>query len=144
MSNTVNLKCSCEGDRIICTCTARCNETILWLDNNVTFCSCTHIPSLTSKRNCSTTGCVEPVTPNECSSSVNFTSRLSFRMGSSADQQIGCFITPYTSVPGLRPSNDCSPMREPSVLQRRSCVTPCTGMYINIWQDLLQTGLVTV
>ena len=133
-----NLKCTpqqpyvCVGDEIICNCTAFCNETIIWLDNNT-------LPNFSPTQVCdsrpftSSPVHVEVIDSPSCSDT--FTSRLSYnatlRMGSSNTIiQVDCSIVP--DPPGSTPLPGCSPMTVLSHLERNSgftwCVTNCTGM----------------
>ena len=140
----MNLKCTpkqtyvCAGDEVICFCTALCNETIMWSGNTT--------PSFSLTQICNSQESILPPVRGEVidspSCSDNFTSRLSYnatlRMGSSDTIiQIDCSIVPdrpnSTTIPG------CSPMTEPSHLERNSgferwCVTNCTGVYVWIKQ----------
>ena len=142
----MNLQCTpqqpyvCAGDEILCFCTAFCDETIIWLDNNT-------LPSFSPTQVCNSCGSftssavhVEVIDCPSCSD--NFTSRLSYnatlRMGSSNTIiQIQCSIVP--DPPGSPPLRGCSPMTVPSDLERNSgfetwCVTNCTGVYVWIEQ----------
>ena len=131
-----NLKCTpqqpyvCVGDEIICNCTAFCNETIIWLDNNT-------LPNFSPTQVCdsrpftSSPVHVEVIDSPSCSDT--FTSRLSYNatlgMGdSNTIIQVDCSIEPDPPLPG------CSPMTVLSHLERNSgftwCVTNCTGKYM--------------
>ena len=124
----------CAGDEIICNCTAFCNETIIWMDNNT-------LPSFSPTQLCnsgpytSSAVYVEVIDGSSCSDT--FTSRLSYnatlRMGSSNSViQVDCSIVP--DPPGSTPLPGCSPMTVLSHFERNSgftwCVTNCTGMYV--------------
>ena len=117
----------CAGDEIVCNCTAFCNETIMWLDNNT-------LPNFSPTQVCnsgtdtSSAVYVEVIDSPSCSDT--FTSHLSYnatlRMGSSNTIiQVDCSIVPDQPLPG------CSPMTVLSHLERNSgftwCVTNCTG-----------------
>lgn len=124
----------CAGDEIICNCTAFCNETIVWLDNNT-------LPSFSPTQVCDsrpfTSSPVHVEVIDRPSCSDTFTSRLSYnatlRMGSSNSViQVDCSIVP--DPPGSTPLPGCSPMTVLSHMERNSgftwCVTNCTGMYV--------------
>ena len=125
----------CPGNQVICNCTALCNETIIWSDNNTL--PYFHQTQVCDSRGSNTSSAVRVEVIGSPSCSNNFTSRLSYnaslRMGSSNTIiQIECSIVP--DPPGTSPLPGCSPMTEPSHRERNSgfetwCVTNCTGVY---------------
>ena len=110
----------CDGEEVVCNCTAACNETIHWWDNNTaTFCSDTKF--------CGSDDMILPGIlrvevidcPNSSACSGTFTSRLSYNAthSSRTNIQIGCSLAVN--------SDTCSSQREDSVLLP---LINCTGM----------------
>ena len=128
----------CDGEEVVCSCTADCGETIHWWNGDVYFCTAT---ALNFSSNTTIPGSEPPVLlkvlPNDCPSGT-FTSLLSFNASlevtNNTDTQIGCFISP-PPVPGAPVDSifngNCTPIREPSGQERNYNttldVTDCTG-----------------
>ena len=140
--NPASLTCTpeayvCDGQEVVCDCTATCNHVIQWWDNNtVTFCSRTQYYNDTGLH-CLPPVCMEVITRNNCnssSSSGTFTSRLNFTANLEMERiQIGCYITPDATNTSMPPTNEsCTPMRELSSEENSVImwhVTNCTGIY---------------
>ena len=146
-TNPANLTCTppqcylCDGEvLVVCYCTAACNETISWWDNNTAkFCYDLKVSTSGNITRWLPQVFVEVIEPTECNSFSTFTSRLTYNtnvsMESSTYIQIGCFIGPYThrlNFTSAFPTNEsCSPVREPSDSERSSNSTwhirNCTG-----------------
>ena len=121
--------CVCAGAEVNLSCTAACNEIILWSGSTT--------PSFNNlTQACNSPNNTESHLPvkviNFPSCSDTFTSRLSYNaslgMGDSTTiVQINCSIIPEST-----PSPSCSPMTVPSQMEQNSsftlCVTNCTGM----------------
>ena len=122
----------CDGEEVVCSCTADCGETTHWWNGGVYF---LHIATaLNSSRNTTAPGSDLPVSvTNDCPSGT-FTSQLSFNASldvtNNTDTRIGCFV----SIPfgELVFNGNCTPIREPLGPERNYnttlSVTNCTGM----------------
>ena len=117
----------CDGEEVICNCTAACKETIQWWDNQtISFCGDPKFCGSQSYMTKNGTLCVEVIDcPNSSDCSVTFTSRLSYiaSLSTSTTIQIGCSS-------GVINGTTCSP-EEP--LGSDSVTLPvrnCTGTYI--------------
>ena len=133
VTNAVNLYCNqqnyvCDGQEVVCNCTAACTELIHWWDNNTIsplFCSRTQLCNGNGSNCTLDTSYPVHVGVINCSSSDTFTSRLRYNaslemLGSTSTTiQIGC----STAV------NGCSPEGEPSDTEFVSLlVINCTGI----------------
>ena len=140
-SSQANLTCTqqqCYGRdgeiSVVCSCTAACNETIYWWDNNTaTFChesilNTSDVKPQNSNQDPVVYGVIKPT---ECNSSNTFTSCLAYNTSVSMEDktyiQIGCFIIPDALPPNSTspfPTNEsCSPVREPMDWERSSNMT---------------------
>ena len=130
VASAVDLNCNqqnyvCDGEEVVCNCTAPCSEPIHWWDNNtISFCSRTQLCN-GNRQNCEPdTSPPVRVEVINCSSFDTFTSRLSYNASleirsTSTTIQIGC----SSSV------NGCSPQGEPSDSESVSLlVINCTGI----------------
>ena len=110
----------CDGEEVVCNCTAACNEIIHWWDNNTaTFCGDTKF--------CGSNDLIQPGIlrvevidcPNSSACSGTFTSRLSYNASHSSrtNIQIGCSLAVN--------SDTCSSQREDSVILP---LINCTGI----------------
>ena len=110
----------CDGEEVVCNCTAPCSEAIIhWWDNNITFCSDTKF--------CGSGDLIQPGIlhvevidcPNSSVCSDTFTSRLSYNASNSSrtNIQIGCSLAVNNET--------CSSQREDSVMLP---LINCTGM----------------
>ena len=129
VASAVNLNCTpqtsvCDGEEVVCNCTAACNETIHWWDNRtISFCSLTQLCN-GNRPNC-TPDTSPPVHVEviNCSSTDIFTSRLSYNasLNTGRSIQIGCSSSSINDT-------TCSP-EEP--LDSESFILPvrnCTGI----------------
>jgi len=125
----------CNGEEVVCNCTADCNDVIHWWNGDIYF--CTHT-TLNDSGIISVPPVRVEVFPNDCTSnSGTFTSQLSFNVSldvtNNTDTQIGCYISPIQGGSGpIFSNNSCTPIREPSDQEQNSNitlhVTNCTGM----------------
>ena len=123
----------CNGEKVVCSCTANCSEVIHWWNGNIYFCTFT---TLYDSGNRSGPPVNVEVIPNNCNlnSSGTFTSRLTFNASldvvNSTDTQIGCFSSSSSEM--IFDQSNCIPIREPSGREQNNditlCVTNCTGM----------------
>ena len=128
VASAVNLNCEpqtsvCDGEEVVCNCTAACNETIHWWDNRtISFCGDTKF--------CGSNDMIRPGIlrvevidcPNSSACSGTFTSRLNYNAShrSRTNIQIGCSSSSINDT-------TCSP-EEP--LNSESVTLPvrnCTG-----------------
>ena len=126
----------CDGEEVVCSCTADCGETMHWWNGDVYFCGAT---ALSNGRDTPVAGRGPPVylkvIADDCPSGT-FTSRLSFNASldvtNNTDTQIGCFISPPPGADMRNPFNsNCTPIREPSGQEQNYNTTldviDCTG-----------------
>ena len=128
VASAVNLNCApqtyvCDGEEVVCNCTAPCIQEIHWWDNKtISFCSRTQLCNGNRQT------CVPDKSPPvhveviNCSNSDTFTSRLSYNasVSTSTTIQIGCSSS--------RINTTCSP-EDP--LDSESVTLPvrnCTGI----------------
>ena len=130
VASAVSLNCTpqtyvCDGEEVVCNCTAPCSETIHWWDNRtISFCSRTQLCN-GNRENCVPDISGSPPVRVEvinCSSTDIFTSRLSYNasLSTSRSIQIGCSSSRISRT-------TCSP-EEP--LDSESVTLPvrnCTG-----------------
>ena len=127
----------CDGEDVVCSCTADCGNNIHWWNGGVYFCTVT---ALDISRNTTIPGSEPPAyleVTNDCPSGT-FTSRLSFNASLDAvvtnntDTPIGCFVSIREG--GHVFNGNCTPIREPLGPERNYnttlSVTNCTGMEI--------------
>ena len=123
----------CDGEEVVCSCTADCGETMHWWNGDVYFCTAT---AVNFSSNTNIPGFEPPVlleVTNDCSSGT-FTSRLSFNASldvtNNTDTRIGCFVSIHEG--GHVFNGNCTPIREPLGPERNYnttlSVTNCTGM----------------
>ena len=133
VASAVNLNCThqtyvCDGEKVVCNCTAACNETIHWWDNQtISFCSDTKFCGSRNYTRKNGTLHVEVIDCNSSTCSSTFTSRLSYvaSLSNSTIIQIGCSSAVINGT-------TCSP-EEP--LDPKSVTLPvrnCTGINIYI------------
>ena len=136
VASAVNLNCTsqtsvCDGEEVVCNCTAPCSEPIQWWDNQtISFCSLTQLCNGNRHMCVPDTSGSPPVRVEviNCSSTDNFTSRLSYNasLSTSTSIQIGCSSSRINGT-------TCSP-EEP--LDSESVTLPvrnCTGIkYVEI------------
>ena len=127
----------CDGEEVVCSCTADCDEAMHWWNGGVYFCTAT---ALNFSSNTTIPGSEPPVrleVTNDCPSGIQtFTSRLSFNASLDAyvtnntDTPIGCFVSICEG--GNVFNGNCTPIREPLGQERNYnttlSVTNCTGM----------------
>ena len=132
VASAVNLNCTpqtyvCDGEEVVCNCTAPCSELIHWWDNQtISFCSRTQLC------NGNRQDCVPDTSPPvhveviNCSSTDIFTSRLSYNASLETGSnnkviQIGCSSAVNSST--------CSPEAEASDAESvMLLVINCTGI----------------
>ena len=123
----------CDGEEVVCSCTADCGETMHWWNGGVYFCTAT---ALNLSSNTNIPGSEPPVlleVANDCSSGT-FTSQLSFNASldvtNNTDTRIGCFVSIREGEHVF--NGNCTPIREPLGPERNYnttlSVTNCTGM----------------
>ena len=134
VASAVNLNCThqtyvCDGEKVVCNCTAACNETIHWWDNQtISFCTDTKFCGSQSYMTKNGTLRAEVTDcPNSSACSDTFTSCLSYiaTLSNSTNIQIGC-----SSDSAVINDTTCSPKE---LLYPKSVtlpVTNCTGIYI--------------
>ena len=153
VASAVNLNCEpqtsvCDGDEVVCNCTAPCSEAIFWWDNQtISFCSRTLVCVSGANTTCSGANTLPPVHVEviNCSSTGTFTSRLSYNasLSTSRNIQIGCLSSRIndttSSIYGTTSSingTTCSPEElldsESVTLQVRNC----TGIQLDsAWES---------
>ena len=134
VASAVNLNCTpqtsvCDGEEVVCNCTAPCSETIHWWDSRtISFCSRTQLCN-GNRENCVPDISGSPPVRVEvinCSSTDIFTSRLSYNasleIGSNSKIiQIGCSSAVNDST--CSPEGDASDAESVMLL-----VMNCTGI----------------
>ena len=136
VASAVNLNCTprtyvCDGEEVVCNCTAPCSEPIHWWDNQtISFCSRTQLCN-GIRQNC-VPDTLPPVHVEviNCSSTDTFTSRLSYNasLSTSRNIQIGCSSSSIDDTTSSINGTTCSP-EDP--LDSESVTLPvknCTGI----------------
>ena len=116
----------CNGEEVVCNCTADCNDVIHWWNDCDYFC----IIATVKESGITLVPVRVEVLRNDCiSNSGTFTSQLSFNVSldvtNNTDTQIGCYISPIQGGSGqIFPNNTCTPTREPSDQEQNTSCTP--------------------
>ena len=128
VASAVNLNCTpqgyvCDGEEVVCNCTAPCSEPIHWWDNQtISFCSRTQLCN-GIRQNC-VPDTLPPVHVEviNCSSTDTFTSRLSYNasLSTSRNIQIGCSSSNISGT-------TCTPEDPSDSLSVTLPVRNCTG-----------------